>query len=155
MLDAQLVFAEDLDCTVAAGSTVESTNVVYIPQFTDAKGNSANDRPNMSGKLVLNVMVTDTDFKSNTGTTSPVFRLFADSDATDVAQDGDQVLEKTITIDTAGANYPVGTKIMSVPLPMDQFKPYLELQCEAPSGGNNVAQGKITAWIGWGTNETD
>ena len=149
IMDAELLFGESIDAgSTSAGSSVISTNNVYIPQVTDHLGSSTNDRPNVSGGLHLNVVVED-EVVAGSGGTSAITINLANSTAAITNSNlasADTILSTVISADASGSNYPDGTQVMSVPLPTTILKPYFAVGFTAATKA--IATGKFTAWIG-------
>ncbi len=144
MMDNELIFGEAQDVT--GGATVDSSDNVYIPQVEDGKNNNENDRPNVSTNLCLNVVVEDEDLLAGSSNRTCSIKLYADSDDTNITTDGDMVLQFDFTVNSGTSNYPDGTRICSLPLPVNQLKPYL--QAQFAESNNDISTGKLTWWIG-------
>lgn len=143
ILDKELLLSENQSIAAAAGAAVISTDVVHIPQVKNFKGSAGNDRPNVSGKLFLNVIVTTALVAAVNGSVV-TFELYNDTD--DVPTTGGDVLfTKAVTANTTTAQ-PAGTVLFSVPLPGGQLKPYFGLK--AGIATQALSSGNITAWLG-------
>jgi hypothetical protein len=134
-----------MSIAAAAGANTDSTNIVYIPQVNDHTGTAGNDRPNVSQNLNLNIVVEDEDLVAAVNGSVLTFALYADTDATTVTTDGDVIITRDITANTTSAQ-PDGTQLFSIPLPVETFNPYLQLNVAVAT--QNLSTGKITAWIG-------
>lgn len=144
ILDSQLILCDTQDINSAAG-TVVGEHVVYIPRGVDHKGVAENDRPNVSDRLHLNVVVEDTDLLAAVDGCVLTIALMNDTDSVPTTG-GDVIITKDITINTPAVNYVAGTQIMSVALPQGQLKEYYGILFTIAT--QTLSTGAITAWIG-------
>lgn len=144
MMDNELVLCESLSIAANAGNSTASTNAVYIPALKDHKGDAMDDRPNVSGRLCLNIVVEDEDLLAAADGSVVTFDLYADTDSTPTIG-GKVIISRAITVDTP-SNYPDGSFICSIPLPIEAMDQYLGLLATVAT--QNLSTGKITAWIG-------
>lgn len=144
IMDDQLLLCEAQSIAAAAGSSTVSTNVIYLPQVRDHKAALMNDRPNVSDRLHLNIVVEDEDLLAAVNGSVVTFELYNDTDAVPTTG-GDVIVTKAITENTP-TEHPDGTQICSIPLPADQLKPYFGLKTSIATQA--LSTGKITAWIG-------
>lgn len=145
IMDAQLVFCESQSIAGTAGTNTDSVDVIQLPQVLDHKNAAMNDRPNVSGRLCLNIVVEDENLAAAANNCDLTFRLYHHTAPTGITAAGKQVLEHVIAVAQV-SNYPDGTKICSIPLPIRQLEPYLILN--AARATQALSTGKITAWIG-------
>lgn len=145
IMDAQLLFSESQSIAGNAGTSTESTNIVYIPKVLDHLGASQNDRYFVNHNLFLNVVVEDTALLAAVDGCVLTIALYADTDATTVTTDGDIILTKNFTCNTP-ADQGDGYVLMSVPLPVETMKPYLAVKYTKAT--QNLSAGAVTAWIG-------
>lgn len=144
IVDAQLILCDEQDINSAAGVVV-GENVVYIPRGVDHKGVAENDRPNVSDRLHLNVIVEGVDLLAAVDGCVLTIALMNDTDVIPTTG-GDVILTKDITINTPAVNYVAGTQIMSVPLPHGPLKEYYGILFTIAT--QTLSTGGITAWIG-------
>ena len=142
-IDSQLLLCDEQDINSAAG-TVVGEHVVYIPRGVDHKGVAENDRPNVSDRLHLNVVVETTDLLAAVDGSVLTIALMNDTDVVPTTG-GDVILTKDFTVDTP-SNYPAGTQLMSVALPQGQLKEYYGILFTIAT--QTLSTGVITAWIG-------
>lgn len=142
-IDSQLILCDEQDINSAAG-TVVGEHVVYIPRGVDHKGVAENDRPNVSDRLHLNVVVETTDLLAAVDGSVLTIALMNDTDVVPTTG-GDVILTKDFTVDTP-SNYPAGTQLMSVALPQGQLKEYYGILFTIAT--QTLSTGVITAWIG-------
>lgn len=147
MRDAELLFGDSIDLGgINAAANADGTNTIWIPQVVDHKGNAMNDRPFEGGRLMLNVVVVDEDLDAATSGAELTMRLFNHTARASMTASGDQIMEqKMLTIDDAGANYPIGTVIWQAPLPAGPLKPYFGINFAVAA--QNMNAGKVHAWI--------
>lgn len=145
IMDSHLLLCESQSIAGNSGTSTDSTNIIYIPQVKDHTGTSRDDRPNVSGRLHLNVVVEDEDLAAAADSSVVTIALYADTDDTTVTTDGTVILTKNISV-TQTTNYPDGTQVMCIPLPIGTFDQYLQLK--STKATQNLSTGKITAWIG-------
>lgn len=145
IMDAQLMLSDAQDISAAAAASVVGESVVYIPQVKDHTGTSRNDRPNVSDRLHLNVVVEDTDLLAAVDGSVVTIALYNDSDAVPTTG-GDVIITKDITVNTPAVSYVDGTQIMSVPLPSGILKPYFGMKFSVAT--QELAAGALTCWIG-------
>jgi hypothetical protein len=143
--DDDLDLCSALDISGVATTSTDSTDWVHIPQVKDHKDTSVNDRPNVSGRLHWNCVVDGADLLAGTDGSIITFTLHADTDATSITTDGDVILTKAITANTP-ADQADGTYLFSIPLPVDQFNPYLQMK--AVISVQTLSTGSIASWIG-------
>lgn len=143
-LDSQLILSDTQDVSSSAGNVV-GESVVYIPRGVDHKGVAVNDRPNVSDRLHLNVLVEDTDLLAAVDGCTLTIALMNDDDDVPTTG-GDVIITKTITINEPAVNYVAGTQIMSVALPQGQLKEYYGILFTIAT--QTLSTGAITAWIG-------
>lgn len=146
MMDNDLVLCEELAVGTSVGS-VASTYAVYIPAMKDHKGDAMDDRPNVSGRLCLNIVTEGADLVAAVDGSVLTFDLYMDTDTTPTTG-GTKVITYAITVNTAATdtNYSDGTLICSIPLPIMQMDQYLGLYMTIAT--QEIATGKVTAWIG-------
>lgn len=145
IMDAELLLCESQSIAATAGGSTTSTNVIYIPQVNDHTDTASNDRPNVSDRLHLNVVVEDEDLLAAVDGSVVTIALYNDTDAVPTTG-GDVIITKDITVNTPAVNYVDGTQIMSTPLPSTLLKPYFGLLSSVAT--QDLSTGKITAWIG-------
>jgi len=145
IMDAELLLCQELSIAAAAANHTHSTNIIYIPQVKDHKGSAMDDRPNVSGKLNLNIVVEGEDLLAAVDGSVITFALYNDAGATPVDSGGDVIITHAITENTP-TEHPDGTQICSIPLPSGQLHPYFELLASIAT--QTLSTGKITAWIG-------
>lgn len=145
IMDKETTFCESMSIAASAGGSTDSTDNVYLPQVKDHKNADMNQRPNVSGRLCLNIVVEDEDMLAAVDGSVVTFALYADTDATTITTDGDKIIERSITENTP-SEHPDGTQLFCIPLPIEQIKPYLQLKVSVAT--QDLSTGKITAWIG-------
>lgn len=143
ILDSQLILCDTQDINSAAGDVV-GEHVVYIPRGVDHKGVAENDRPNVSDRLHLNVLVEDVDLLAAVDGSVLTIALMNDTDDVPTTG-GDVIITEDFTVDTP-SNYPAGTQLMSIALPQGQLKEYFGILFTIAT--QTLSTGKITAWIG-------
>lgn len=145
------LLCESFSIAGTAGSSKTSTNEIYIPQVEVGKtrGVFQNDRPNLDGRLALNIVVEDEDLKAAVDGSVVTFALYHHT-ATGAVTNGTVLVSQAITVNTTVV-YSDGTKLFSLGLPFGQIKPYLELKVSVAT--QNLSTGKITAWIAPPTQE--
>ena len=143
-MDSQLVLMDAQDISSAPG-TVVGENVLYIPRGVNHKDVAENDRPNVSDRLHLNVVVEGTDLLAAVDGCVITIALMNDTDVVPTTG-GDVILTKDITVDTPAVNYLAGTQIMSVAIPQGQLKEYYGILVTIAT--QTLSTGTITAWIG-------
>ncbi|MCK5608528.1 hypothetical protein KAR91_41990 [Candidatus Pacearchaeota archaeon] len=142
-LDSQLILADTQDINSGAG-TVVGESVVYIPRGVDHTGTAENDRPNVSDRLHLNVLVEGTDLLAAVDGCVLTIALMNDTDDVPTTG-GDVIITQDFTVDTP-SNYPAGTQLMSVALPQGQLKEYYGILFTIAT--QTLSTGTVTAWIG-------
>ena len=143
--DAQLMLCDTQDISASAAASVVGESVVYIPRGVDHTGTAENDRPNVSGRLHLNVVVEDTDLLAAVDGSVVTIALYNDTDSVPTTG-GDVLITKDFTVNTPAVNYVDGTQLMSIPLPVGQLKEYYGILVSVAT--QDLSAGAITAWIG-------
>jgi len=143
-MDSQLLLCEAQSVAGNAGTSTVSSNVIYLPQVVDHKNVAMNDRPNVSDRLHLNIVVEDEDLLAEVDGCVITFALYNDTDA--VPTTGGDVIASVAITENTPTEHPDGTQICCIPLPVGQLKPYFGLL--STKATQNLSTGKITAWIG-------
>jgi len=147
--DAQLLFGDEIDLgSTSAGSTAQATYSVLIPQVTNHLGVATNDRPFLNRGLTFNAIIDGEVLAGSTSSATVTMNLLnytAEITASNMAS-ATTIISKVMTADASGSNYPIGTQIISQPLPTTILMPYLKPVFVASVA--KVATGKISAWIG-------
>lgn len=154
IMDKELLFGEAIDLgSTSASANVSGTDVIYIPLVTNplALGSTMQDRPNVSRRLTLNIVVEDEDILASSTSATITCRLYNHTGASSISSAGDQILEKAITIPAASTTFPDGTWIMRQPLPGGQLKAYFGVNFAVTT--KKILTGKVTAWLGLDTND--
>ena len=144
--DALLEFSLEQDLTGNAATDEESTNVVQNPRTVDHKDSAQDSRMSVDGELFLNVVVDGGALVSAVDGGGLTIELFQDTDTTTVTTDGNAIIAKTITGINTSTAHPNGTVLMSQGLPADAIEAGLAIKYSRIT--QNLASGKVTAWIG-------
>lgn len=142
ILDDTLMLCDKKDIAGAIGSSVLS-DVLNIGQVNNDLGALVNDRPNVSGRLILNVLAVDVAMAAAANGCVVTFNFYNDTDDAPTTG-GDIILTKSITVNTAAT--PAGTQLVSVSIPLGQLKPYLGLKISIATQA--LASGHVSAWVG-------
>lgn len=149
ILDAQLIFSDGQDISsITAGGNSDSTNDIDITEYTNKTGTATNDRPNVSGRLNLNVTVGSTALTAASDGATLTIALFADTDATTISTDGTEILRRQVTVNSSAVSgsTSAGSVLMSVPLPTERFGAHLIVNYAVAT--QNMAGGTVNAWLG-------
>jgi hypothetical protein len=147
IMDAELLFCEELDIAGVATSHKHGTNIVYLPQVKNFKGDAIDDSPNNSGQLYWNVVVEGADLLAGTDGSVITLALYNGDTGTNplIDNSGVVILTKDITENTP-TEHPDGTLLLSIPLPAGQLHPYFDIYVYVAT--QTLSTGKITSWIG-------
>lgn len=146
ILDQSLIFSDKQAMAVAASAAIVSTNYITNPQIVNAKSKSAqNDIISVDGKIFLNGIVT-TVLKSDASNATVTISLYHHTSSTGITTSGALVYSKVITVDAAGANYPAGSRLFSIPLPAERLSAYLQVKIGAVTQA--VDSGNCSFWLG-------
>lgn len=144
MQDQQWIFATALSIAETAGNSTIGTDVVYLPQGVDHTDTAELDRTNVSGKNFLNIIVDTEDMLAAIDGSIVTFELYNDTDSVPTTG-GDVIITKAITANTP-TDQPIGTQILSIPLPSGPLKPYFNIKVSVAT--QDLSTGKVSAWIG-------
>lgn len=142
-IDSQLLLCDTQDINSGAGSVV-GEHVVHIPRGVDHKSVAENDRPNVSDRLHLNVVVEGTDLLAAVDGCVLTIALMNDTDVVPTTG-GDVILTKDFIVNTP-SNYEAGSQLMSIALPQGQLKEYYGILFTIAT--QTLSAGTVTAWIG-------
>lgn len=143
--DNDLILMDETDIATTATSKAVGA-VVRIPKGKDFKGNAADDRPNVSGRLYWNCVVEGTDLLA--GTTGSVVTLTLYNHKTNTPTDGGTAILATVpvSVNDTTTNKPAGTVLGSIPLPSGALKEYFQVYLTVDT--QTLAAGKVSSWIG-------